>query len=476
MCQKAHLFNQSVYMIRLLKLTIDNLMAIGHGELSMPCMLNHFASETTDIVGIYGQNGSGKTCVVEALSILQLLWTGQCLNGAESASILRHGEQRIRLAARLQYWDEPHEYTLYYEVEFERDVSQDHIEKREAGLKILRETLQSKEVGKAHAKKNVLISCDVSHGFKDVHAVRNAALYKKLNAHYEGNLDIFLAQIAQSKSSYIFCTEQLRALSLTSPKEGRFVSALNQYATHHLCIVGRSVAGVIACNIAQPLYFYLPKGCIGLLPLSLTDTNLIPKNVYKNVVCLIREINTMLSVLVKDCRLSLECLGDELNEHNVHCVRCKLMSHHGSFCAPLSRESEGIKRLVSLLHLLIAVYNNDDITVVIDELDAGIYEFLLGELLHVLNLSAKGQLIFTAHNLRPLEMLRASSILLTTNCPNNRLAKFPRSRIKARTNMRNMYMRAVQLGDHDLNVELDTPLAALSRSFRYAAGTHPEYA
>ena len=39
----------------------------------------------------------------------------------------------------------------------------------------------------------------------------------------------------------------------------------------------------------------------------------------------------------------------------------------------------------------------------IDELDSGIYEYLLGECLEVMQDKAKGQLIFTSHNLRPLE-------------------------------------------------------------------------
>ena len=39
----------------------------------------------------------------------------------------------------------------------------------------------------------------------------------------------------------------------------------------------------------------------------------------------------------------------------------------------------------------------------IDEFDSGIYEYLLGELLEIMNESAKGQFVFTSHNLRPLE-------------------------------------------------------------------------
>ena len=55
----------------------------------------------------------------------------------------------------------------------------------------------------------------------------------------------------------------------------------------------------------------------------------------------------------------------------------------------------------------------------IDELDSGIYEYLLGECLEVMQDKAKGQLIFTSHNLRPLEILENDSLLYTTVNPEN---------------------------------------------------------
>ena len=54
-------------------------------------------------------------------------------------------------------------------------------------------------------------------------------------------------------------------------------------------------------------------------------------------------------------------------------------------------ESEGIKKIVSILQLLIVVYNNDSITVAIDELDSGIFEYLLGEILRIISEKGNGQ-------------------------------------------------------------------------------------
>lgn len=68
-------------------------------------------------------------------------------------------------------------------------------------------------------------------------------------------------------------------------------------------------------------------------------------------------------------------------------------------------ESDGIKKLIYIMYSLIEMYNDPSVTVAIDELDSGVFEYLLGELLSVLEESAKGQLIFTSHNLRALEVL-----------------------------------------------------------------------
>lgn len=56
----------------------------------------------------------------------------------------------------------------------------------------------------------------------------------------------------------------------------------------------------------------------------------------------------------------------------------------------------------------------------------------------------RGQLIFTAHNLRPLEILDKGSLYFTTTNPDNRYIKFRGSREK--NNLRNQYLRAINLG------------------------------
>ena len=74
----------------------------------------------------------------------------------------------------------------------------------------------------------------------------------------------------------------------------------------------------------------------------------------------------------------------------------------------------------------------------IDELDAGIFEYMLGELLDIFQNSAKGQLIFTSHNLRAIEMLDKESIMFSTANPENRYIHM--KNVKGSNNLRSMYI------------------------------------
>ena len=104
--------------------------------------------------------------------------------------------------------------------------------------------------------------------------------------------------------------------------------------------------------------------------------------------------------------------------------------------------------------------------VFIDELDAGIFEYMLGELLDIFNKSAKGQLIFTSHNLRALEMLDKDSIMFSTANPNNRYIHM--KNVKGSNNLRSMYIRSITLGGQEEKIYEETDSLKIARAFRKA--------
>ena len=105
-------------------------------------------------------------------------------------------------------------------------------------------------------------------------------------------------------------------------------------------------------------------------------------------------------------------------------------------------------------------------TVVIDELDSGVFEYLLGEIQRILAEKGKGQLVFTSHNLRPLETLDKGFIAFTTTNPQNRYIRM--INVKTTHNLRDFYYRDIVLGEQNEPVYEMTNNSEIAMAFREA--------
>ena len=147
-------------------------------------------------------------------------------------------------------------------------------------------------------------------------------------------------------------------------------------------------------------------------------------------------------------------------------IRIQLLSIKKDIKIPLKYESEGIKKIISILSTLISMFNNPSICLIVDELDAGIFEYLLGELLKIIEQEGKGQFIFTSHNLRALEMLEKESLVFSTANPQNRFIRI--TNIKSNNNLRNVYLRGVDLGGLNECIYEETNSFEIAHAFRKA--------
>ena len=127
---------------------------------------------------------------------------------------------------------------------------------------------------------------------------------------------------------------------------------------------------------------------------------------------------------------------------------------------------EQVTRDKSIINLLICAYNNPSFCVAFDELDAGVYEYLLGELLSVINETGKGQIIFTSHNLRPLELINKNSMRFTMTNPDNRYIKL--TNVGNTNNLRDLYLRSINLGGQKEQIYEPTKEYEIRRAFRRA--------
>jgi AAA15 family ATPase/GTPase len=208
------------------------------------------------------------------------------------------------------------------------------------------------------------------------------------------------------------------------------------------------------------------RGAVGSLMLPLNGTTIIPQETVDIGKKVIDHMNIVLSQIVPGLTISVKDLGSQVLKNGKAGCKIQLMSHKNNKEIPLQYESDGIKKIVSILQLLIVVYNKPSITVAIDELDSGIFEYLLGEILRIISEKGKGQLIFTSHNLRPLETLDRGFIAFTTTNPLNRYIRL--SNVKNNNNLRDFYYRDIVLGEQSEPVYDPTNNYEIALAFREA--------
>lgn len=85
-------------------------------------------------------------------------------------------------------------------------------------------------------------------------------------------------------------------------------------------------------------------------------------------------------------------------------------------------ESTGIKKIIEMYSALCSVENGD--IVFIDEFDANIHDVLLVKLVEYVMDYAEGQLIFTTHNLAPMDVLQKAKHSIDFLSPDSRIASW----------------------------------------------------
>ena len=162
----------------------------------------------------------------------------------------------------------------------------------------------------------------------------------------------------------------------------------------------------------------------------------------------IEQINIFISSFVPNFKAKIKKISERIDENGKKTLKVSIFRSVGpnEMELPLSEESSGIKKLFSISCALVHVYGCAGAWLIVDEFDSGVFEKMLGQILSVIQEKGKGQILFTAHNLRPLESINSQSIVFTTNNPNNRYIRFPKSMIKEGSNLRSLYLRALAVG------------------------------
>ena len=459
--------------VRIESVEIINFKNVKYGSLDFKNTNKPFKS---NVLGLYGQNGSGKTTLIDALSLLKLTLSGKVIPAYFADYVhVDANFATLKFNFKVLNKETGAEYNTSYEFSIRKDIdesiqniSQKDVMDEKHKATIFNEILSySYECGTEKIKKSPLVDTRTEEVF--IPKCKYEAL---VGTKEKTRTDLRTAKLLASATSrtFVFSPELLNSIRQNCNEQRHLdlYEALIWFGNYELFIINTTNAGLISMN-ALPLSFKYNengKSAIGSLMLKLNEPSVVPLEALAIVKKIVTNMNVVLTQLVPGLTISVKELGTELSKNGGTNARVQLMSHKNSKEIPLQYESEGIKKIISILQLLIVVYNKDSITVAVDELDSGVFEYLLGELLRIISEKGKGQLIFTSHNLRPLETLNKGFIAFTTTNPDNRYIRL--KDIKTNNNLRDFYYRDIVLGEQDETVYEPTNNYEIALAFREA--------
>lgn len=458
-------------MIRLRRLFLEDAKNTRHGEITFRDL-----PSGASVTGIYGQNGSGKTTVIDAIQCLKTLMEGRPLAG-DAIGFIRQGAERARIAAVFELDESAVEYTVTLEHGDESG------EARVAG-----ETISLTPTSGGH--RRTLIDHGIDHaddmGLRTFHTLPHVR-WRSIRS--VRSADELLGQeetLAWSESrSFVFSPVTARTLSnvngivdaMTSPSRARLeattgqsrplldtIGRLSSYARDRMRILTTRTGSSVSFDYT-PL---TPGGATGE-SLDISRPARLPAAYRESVLRMVGQADKVMPALVPGLHIACDMHDVPLNDGQKG-IEVFIRSVRDGVSIPLWAESEGVRRIMGMLSLLVRMFNEEGMLVAVDEIDSGVYEILLGDLLATLASRGVGQLVFTAHNLRILESLEPESIVFSTTDPTRRFTM-----LKARdtNNLRSMYIRAVSVGDHDGTMADRVDRGAIAMAL-YEAGTPEE--
>ncbi len=453
---------------RITEISFKNFKNVEYGKVSNL----EFDVGKPSLLGIYGQNGSGKTALVEACDLLKNLMSGIRISD-EFVQSISVGKDFSEFSFSFVFLNVIENITapIYIDYSFklgkQEKLSEENLE-RSCQPKIFDEVIKvSCDAISKFARKTILVDTSKNDNYCPSYLIKECdgsvpnvldeLKKEKYLAQNSSCSSIFNERITKifAQSTNVFFKHMLSNLKMFALAK-LFVVTTKEQNLHDFGLLSSTFGIEEQTNDDSVLYtragkLFLPLKSVIQIPIAQAEV------IHKAVLCL----NSVLEKVIPGLRIEFQEKGRSTDNKGQEVCNFEVLSNRNGIKVPLETESNGIKKLISILQVIIAVYNRSDITVLIDDFDVGIFEYLLGELLSVIADNGKGQLIFTAHNLRPLELLDKKYLCFTTANPKNRYVRM--HGVKSNNNLRDFYYRDIQLGiqDDDLYESTDKSQIAL---------------
>jgi len=423
--------------VRLERLKVQNIKNVKNGEIFFPEQKklergDFSVDEFGSILGIYGQNGSGKTTTVDALRILQNILGGTPLYSF-NPNFITAGENSCTLEADFLIDTKDNSFYVNYLIELGSiDRINSYVKKEKVSFFSKNESRKNNYYTFAHPNTlNGVFASSLNEKEKAIYSFTvGIETQSNLNTQFplssvfnRKTIDII------SKAKGINDDFKIICLSLSAFAAYKFAIYSLGYFNDNQNVGIRFRLRQSNSDISSISDIFVP-----FMPTALTIEQF---NSFKRIV---DQINKVIPSLIPNYKLDFHILNSAIEQEYSKSIQFVLVSKRGDNTPiPLSLESNGIKKILSILSGFIDAFNHEGCLIVIDELDSGIFEYLLGEMVYAFANFAKGQLIFNSHNMRILEKVDYKNFFFTTTDRNDAFVQI--NKVRESNNLRDMYYK-----------------------------------
>ncbi len=441
--------NKPIIDVRLVGVSFKNIKNIADARIVFPIETDADKNGRNNIFGIYGPNGTGKTSLINSLSILKSVLCEIPLD-VSVFNVMNVANKSSSFVFEFNIKNNEEQYFVEYSFSIEKQTN-DFVNSL-PGVSVSNECVKYKKTSSDENLKK-LISVDLN-GSINVDFIKPEKLFLNLMKNPKFYSDVIKLAISAKAThkSFVFSQQFLKILNNSEIFDKSLFGILNQiklFGIMSLFVIDQINNNNISLNLG---FRHIDENGVGTsLGVIGLGINCMRATDYKYYKKSIQEANLVLEKIIPGLSIETSFERSVALQNGEAGISFQLISKRDGKLIPFSCESNGIRSIFSALSLLIAAYNDPSVCLAIDEFDAGVFEHLLGSIVKIYAESGKGLFIFTSHNLRPLEILPRSNVYFTTN--EEKLFDTARY-TKKELNRRNLYLRSLALED-DTNLILD---------------------
>lgn len=409
-----------------------------------------------NLSAIYGPNGTGKTAIIEVLDIMKSYFISPFMKDKSLEDKILNGISfgEKNLIIDIVFTIDNFDYKILVEFNKYTDES----------LYVSREELLFKETSSKRKFKNIVKVVNNENLLSPEIYIENSnkndfdILEKSIFNGIEGGAKRFINEFS-NLSSYLsliikYANDKENKLISIPQKLDFFIVEFTkiQKIFLNMVIITLEEQALYNLNLLIPMNIHT-NNAHGTLAVNYRDSkgNIYSEKEAKILEDTVKEINSIFSTIIPNSKLSIKRKVDRLEGEELKIGVNIYVEKEGKKLL-LEQESTGVIKLVSLLSIILYYVKDKEAIVAIDEFDIHIFEYLLAVFLEKISLYAKGQLIFTAHNLLPMEKLDKESIIISTKDEKKGVKYVYLKGASVTTNLRQKYLRSQSMWTEE-NIE-----------------------